>query len=164
MIISMADTTCTIDSASVEQTLAIGRRIGETLVPRTAIALIGGLAAGKTQLVKGIAAGAGVDDPARVSSPTFVIVNEYAARIHLYHVDAYRLSGPADLAAIGLEEMLASESVVIVEWADRVAEILPEARLTARLTITGDTHRRLEFEATGPAARRLVAALTATFG
>lgn len=160
----MADTTCTIESASVDQTHAIGRRIGELVAPRTTIALIGGLAAGKTQLVKGIAAGAGIEDLTRVSSPTFVIVNEYAARVYLYHVDAYRLSGPADLAAIGLEEMLASDSVIIIEWADRVAEILPEARLTARLTITGQTHRRLEFEATGQAAQRLVTALTATFG
>jgi tRNA threonylcarbamoyladenosine biosynthesis protein TsaE len=158
MITSMADGSWSIESCSVEQTRRIGQGIGEALEARDAVALIGGLGAGKTQLVKGIAAGAGVRDPAAVNSPTFVIVNEYPGRLVLYHIDAYRLAGPGELIAIGVEEMLESESAVVIEWADRVMEVLPADRLIVRMAISGPTRRRIEFVPSGSRARRLALA------
>jgi tRNA threonylcarbamoyladenosine biosynthesis protein TsaE len=101
------------------------------------VALAGHLGAGKTQWVKGLAAGLGID-PDEVHSPTFTLINEYGPapagagaaparnRLLLYHVDAYRLAGAAELEAIGFSEMVAAEDgVVAVEWADRVAGLMP---------------------------------------
>jgi len=150
-----------IESASVAETLAIGRRIGSALRGGEAIALIGGLGAGKTQFVKGLAAGVGVGDPSMVTSPTFVLVNEYAGPVYLYHIDAYRLSGPAELEAIGVEEMFTAASAVVVEWADRVLGVFPEDVLTARFDVTDTTRRRITLVSAGPQSAALVAAVTA---
>ena len=121
-----------IQSSSESATRAVGARIGRGLRPGDVVALVGPLGAGKTQLVKGIAAGAGVADPRTVNSPTFVIVNEYAGRLPIFHVDAFRLDGAADLAAIGFDELCSEEAVVVIEWADRVANLLPEHHLAVR--------------------------------
>ncbi len=133
----------TMLSDSPETTRAVGRRIGAALRPGDCIALIGSLGAGKTELVKGIAAGAEVPPGVTVSSPTFVIVNEYPGRVYLYHVDAYRLGGAEELAAIGFTEMLDSDGVVIVEWADRVNTIMPSDCVTIRMDHAGENARRL---------------------
>jgi tRNA threonylcarbamoyladenosine biosynthesis protein TsaE len=152
----MSEATKIIESGSVDDTRAIGRRIGTALQGGEAIALIGGLGAGKTQFVKGLALGAGVGDPAIVNSPTFVIVNEYEARVHLHHIDAYRLSGPAELEAIGVDEMFSPRSAVIIEWADRVHDVFPADRLTVSFAVTGSTCRRLTIQAAGPRAKTLI--------
>jgi tRNA threonylcarbamoyladenosine biosynthesis protein TsaE len=111
---------------SPEQTLALGRVLGGLLRGRDFLALAGPLGAGKTQLIKGIAAGLGVPEEEPVVSPTFVLIREYVGRLKLYHLDAYRLQGVADLAALGVEEMAAEpDAVVAVEWADRVAQAVP---------------------------------------
>jgi tRNA threonylcarbamoyladenosine biosynthesis protein TsaE len=154
----MAEQTCTLEADGVDQTRRIGQRIGANLEPGDVIALVGGLGAGKTQLAKGIAVGAGVPDSAEVNSPTFVIVNEYAGRIYLYHIDAYRLSGSDELAALGLDEMVDGGGGVLIEWADRVDSLLPADRLTIRLSVTGPHRRRLELTAAGPASDRLLRA------
>lgn len=143
-------------SHSVEQTRALGVRIGELLAGGEVIALIGPLGAGKTQWVKGLSDGAGVTDLDAVNSPTFVLVNEYAGRVYIHHLDAYRLTGPTELRALGFDEMIDSGSTVIVEWADRVMSILPEDRLTITLEIAGPTERRIRGVANGPTSRRLL--------
>lgn len=120
------------------------------------IALIGPLGAGKTVLVKGIAEGAGVTDPRRVTSPTFVIVNEYDGRLHLYHVDAYRLSGERELEALGIDEF-AERGAILIEWADRVPGILPEERLIIHIEPTGEQSRELQLAATGKRAAEIAA-------
>ncbi|MFQ5490052.1 MAG: tRNA (adenosine(37)-N6)-threonylcarbamoyltransferase complex ATPase subunit type 1 TsaE [Phycisphaerae bacterium] len=145
-----------VTTTSPDATRAFGRRLGQSLAGREVIALIGPLGAGKTQLVKGIAAGLGWADPGEVTSPTFVLVNEYPGRLHLYHIDAYRLSGGAGLEALGIDEMVADDSAVVVEWADKVADVLPEDRLTIRLEPTGENSRRLVFQASGLESRRLL--------
>jgi tRNA threonylcarbamoyladenosine biosynthesis protein TsaE len=136
--------TLELHSASVEDTLRLGRALGRALRPGDVVALVGRLGAGKTHLAKGIAAGLGVVDDRCVSSPTFVLVNEYPARLPLHHVDAYRLAGAAQLAAIGFEELCAEGGVVLVEWADRVREIIPAAAIWISLRIEGEQERRLE--------------------
>ena len=160
----MAKSEHVVESHSVDDTLLVGRRLGAALRGGDAVALIGELGAGKTQLVKGIAVGAGVRDARVVNSPTFVIVNEYAGRVNLYHVDAYRLSGSAELEAIGIDEMFGSGSAVVIEWADRVASVLPEDHLRVRLEAVGDQQRRIRFEATGRRSRDLLAAAFAGCG
>lgn len=146
-------------SASVAETEALGRRLGESLHTGDVVSLIGPLGAGKTRLVKGIAAGMGVADLRQVNSPTFVIVQEYAGRTGLIHVDAYRLRSVEDLLAIGFDEF-AERGAVVIEWADKVSPILPADRLEIHLVPTGETSRRLILSARGPASGRLLAAVS----
>jgi len=146
-----------------EATHRIGRRLGESLCCGHIIALVGPLGSGKTTLVKGIADGANVPDVRQVNSPTFVIVNEYEAApaggpLRIYHVDTYRLRGSDDLEALGFEEMC-SEGAVIVEWADRVPELLPPDRLTVEILVLDDDQRRFTFSAGGAASAALLAGM-----
>ena len=146
----------TIESGSPEETVALGRRIGERLEPGDVLALVGPLGAGKTQLTRGLAEGAGATE--RVTSPTFKLVNEYAGRVRLYHIDAYRIRGADDLAALGCDEFFDGDGAAVVEWADRVADVLPDDHLHIEIDITGESSRRLVFAAAGPRSARLLAA------
>jgi tRNA threonylcarbamoyladenosine biosynthesis protein TsaE len=112
-------------SRSVEETVAIGRRLGELAQPGDVFALVGVLGAGKTQLVKGIVAGVGA--PADVTSPTFTLIHEYAGgRVPVYHFDFYRIGSVEEAARLGLDEYLYGDGVCVLEWADRFPELLPE--------------------------------------
>jgi tRNA threonylcarbamoyladenosine biosynthesis protein TsaE len=149
--------TWTLDlvSGSVEQTLEIGRAIAAALAPGDVVAMVGHLGAGKTQLTKGLAVGLGVTDAREVNSPTFVLVNEYEGRVHIDHVDAYRLPSTAALETLGFREMCTTGGVVVVEWADRVrAAITPDA-LWVELQAISESGRRmgLRTESTSLAAR-----------
>lgn len=141
-----------------ERTRAIGRAIGEAAAPGTVVALVGELGAGKTQLAKGIAEGLGVTSV--VNSPTFVLMNEHVGRLHLYHIDAYRLDDPEDAVAAGLVDDRQSDGVVVAEWADRIREWLPADRLEIAIEApTGDALvRELRWSATGELHRRLAGA------
>jgi tRNA threonylcarbamoyladenosine biosynthesis protein TsaE len=114
------------------ETIQCGRRLAEFLQPNDVIALCGPLGAGKTCLTKGIVEGLGAAS-SDVTSPTFVLANEYSARLHIYHLDAYRISGIEELESIGFVEMCDSGGVVIVEWADRVSEAIAEKSVWVRL-------------------------------
>ena len=152
----MSAPSCVVQTASVDQTRRFGHRVGAALLGGELIALVGPLGAGKTQFVKGLAAGNGRTDPSRVTSPTFVLINEYRGRVHVYHVDAYRLSGGSELAGLGFDEMVTPTSCVVLEWADRVEDALPEDRLTIRFEVTGETSRRLTVEAGGQSSQRVL--------
>lgn len=128
---------------SAAETQAFGRLLAERLAPHELIALSGPLGSGKTQLVKGLAAGLGVPEEEPVVSPTFVLVREYVGRLRLYHLDAYRLRDPRELLDLGLEEMLEDDAVVAVEWADRVGAALPPAAWTIELGHVSEHARRL---------------------
>jgi len=132
-----------IQSRGVQETIEIGRTIAGILAPGDIIGLTGCLGAGKTHLVKGIAAGLGLGDGRCVTSPTFVLVNEYGGRLRVFHVDAYRLHSAADLESLGFQEMCDSGGVVLVEWADRVREAVGLDALWIELAIIGETERRL---------------------
>jgi tRNA threonylcarbamoyladenosine biosynthesis protein TsaE len=151
-------TTSTIVSGSVQETLDLGRRLGRSLAPGAVLALIGPLGGGKTQLAKGIAQGCGVPESVIVSSPTFVLVHEYPGRLPVFHLDAYRLSGPADLAALGFDEMIDGGGAVLVEWADRVEACLPADHLRIEIDIAGEAERHIRLTAAGPHATALMAA------
>lgn len=145
--------------ADADATEALGRRLGGLLRPGSIVALIGPLGAGKTTLVRGIAAGLGHDDPGRVSSPTFTLIHEYAARLPIVHFDAYRLKRPAEFADLGAAELLAGGNVCLIEWADRVQHLLPRDRLEIRLDHAEGGGRAVAIAASGPLHEPIVAAL-----
>ena len=130
-----------ITSESEKRTVAIGRALGELLEPGDVIALIGQLGAGKTCFTRGVAEGMGAN-PGIVTSPTFVLINEYEGFMPLYHFDAYRLCGADDMYALGCEEYFAGNGACLVEWADRVEACLPEELLRVTIEVAG-THRRV---------------------
>ncbi len=120
-----------IISNSVDQTISLGAEIAQYLTGGEVIALIGELGTGKTHLIKGIAQGltAGEVDAnsnARVTSPTFTLIQEYPGRLILYHVDAYRLDDARQLEALGFDELCETDGVIVVEWADRVWSLLAD--------------------------------------
>lgn len=151
----------TIDLPDLDATFRLGRRLGALLFPGAVVALIGPLGAGKTHLTRAVAEGLAVRDPRVVTSPTFVLMQEYPARLPIYHFDAYRLRGPADFADLGTDELLAGDGVCLIEWADRVAAELPADYLRITLEPTGETSRRATLDATGPRHQALVTGLEA---
>ena len=114
----------TITSNSPQETILLGRSIGTQLRGGEIFAICGPLGSGKTHLIKGIATGAGAEDRKAVTSPTFVIVNQYAGRFDLYHIDAYRLDSVAEFEMLGFDDLCYGESVVLIEWADKVEAAL----------------------------------------
>jgi tRNA threonylcarbamoyladenosine biosynthesis protein TsaE len=151
--------TGSLDVPDLAGTEAFGRRLGELLFPGAVVALIGQLGAGKTHLVRAIAEGLGVRNPTAVNSPTFVLIQEYPARLPIYHFDAYRLTGPREFAELGVEEYFQGDGVCLVEWADRVEPVLPAERLDVRISILGPSSRRFDLTATGGRYEDLLAAL-----
>jgi tRNA threonylcarbamoyladenosine biosynthesis protein TsaE len=138
-----------IDTGSLDETEAFGRRLGVMLFPGAVVALVGPLGAGKTHLTRAVAEGLGVRNPAAVNSPTFTLIHEYPARLPVYHFDAYRLSGPREFAELGVEEYFRGDGVCLVEWADKVEVTLPAEHLRIEIAITGETSRRFTVTATG---------------
>jgi tRNA threonylcarbamoyladenosine biosynthesis protein TsaE len=111
-----------IISHSPAETEALGEQLGRAAQRGLVIALSGDLGAGKTQLVKGLARGLGI--MARVHSPTFTLVNEYAGgRLRLFHLDLYRLETRGQILAAGLEEYLQPDGVAVIEWAGRICDL-----------------------------------------
>jgi tRNA threonylcarbamoyladenosine biosynthesis protein TsaE len=125
-------------SHSTAETEALGARIAANLFPGAFIALYGELGAGKTALARGIGEGLGIAD---VVSPTFTIVQEHEGRLPLFHFDAYRLKDERELFDIGFEEYLLSGGVVLMEWPERVPDVLPEERLDIVLKGSADESR-----------------------
>jgi tRNA threonylcarbamoyladenosine biosynthesis protein TsaE len=132
------------EAQSLADTEALGQRLAAQLAPGDVVALIGPLGAGKTNLVRAIAVGLGVANPAVVNSPTFVLIQEYEARLPIYHFDAYRLASEAQFAELGVHEYFQGNGVCLVEWADKVLGCLPKNRLEIRISITGEFSRRIE--------------------
>ena len=135
-------------SRSPEQTRRIGMRLGAMLQAGDVVCLSGDLGAGKTTFIQGLSSGWGSLDA--VSSPTFVLVNVYRRLDgqQLFHLDAYRLGGPADAYDLDLDGMLES-GVVVVEWAERILQALPGDYLHLRLTYIEEYQRDLLLSAHG---------------
>lgn len=135
---------------SPEQTRQLGERLGRLIQPGDLICLSGELGAGKTTLATGIGHGWGALEV--VNSPTFVFVNEYsrANGQRLYHVDAYRLKDASEAESIALDDLLTDkESALLLEWPERVAEVLPEGRLWIELSWLADEQRQLRLTGVG---------------
>jgi tRNA threonylcarbamoyladenosine biosynthesis protein TsaE len=138
-----------IDVRSLTETEALGRRLAAYVFPGAVVALVGALGAGKTHLVRAIAKGLDIPNPAVVNSPTFVLIQEYEARLPIYHFDAYRLASEAQFADLGVHEYFQGNGVCLVEWADKVPTCLPAERLEISITITGQQSRRLAIAGIG---------------
>jgi tRNA threonylcarbamoyladenosine biosynthesis protein TsaE len=149
----------TIELQRLGDTEAFGRKLGQHLFPGAVVGLIGPLGAGKTQLVRAVAEGLEIPDPRIVSSPTFVLIQEYDARLPIYHFDVYRLRGAAEFDELGVHEYFQGNGVCLVEWADRVRGSMPSERLDACLTVVGETARRLELTGHGERYCNLLAKL-----
>jgi tRNA threonylcarbamoyladenosine biosynthesis protein TsaE len=140
--------TWTCRTQSVEETQELGQTIGQCAVGGTVLALSGNLGAGKTHLTQGIAVGLGIERKL-VNSPTFALVQEYAGRLPVFHFDTYRLRSVDEFLELGFDEYLAADGVCIIEWADRVLEVLPSDRLTIQISATSDSERRFDWQAGG---------------
>lgn len=145
----------TVETASPDETFALGRRLGEALEPRDFVGLSGQLGAGKTLFSRGVAAGAGVplDD---VSSPTYSIVQSYRGRLTLHHADLYRLTSEDDLYATGYFDLLETDGAWLVEWIDHVASAAPDDALRITLEVVEPERRRVQVKSTGPASDALL--------
>lgn len=134
-------------SESVDQTIALGKKIGVLLAGGEVFCLVGDLGSGKTHLIKGIAAGAGAVDAEHVNSPTFVIVNEYSgpgSRLDIYHIDAYRLESIAEFEGLGFDDLCYGDSVVLIEWADKVMCALKGVdTITIELSHVSENQRKI---------------------
>jgi len=136
----------TSQSNSVADTEAIASELARGLRGGEVIALHGDLGAGKTQFVRGLVRGLG-GNAHSVSSPTFVLLNVYdSGRLVVFHLDAYRVHGPADFESIGFAELLDQRGVVVVEWAERVASLLPARRVSVRITTTDRESRTIQID------------------
>lgn len=132
----------TLDVPDLVATESLGRALGPLLFPGSVIALVGRLGAGKTHFTRAVADGLQIRGASAVTSPTFVLIQEYPARLPIYHFDAYRLRGEEEFAGLGADEYLYGDGVCLVEWADRVPAALPAERLDVSIEILGESRRR----------------------
>lgn len=142
---------------SLDETKSLGRRLGSIIDSGQVIALEGDLGAGKTTFTKSLAEGLGVEDV--VTSPTFNLINEYIGRLPVYHFDIYRLDG-IDADYMGFDEYLFSEGVCIIEWAEKIKELLPEDTLYINIKKISETGREFEFTPKGEKSNRIMEVIT----
>jgi tRNA threonylcarbamoyladenosine biosynthesis protein TsaE len=150
-----------IISNSETDTLNLGSRLVRLLRPAGIVLLFGGLGAGKTVLVKGMAQGLGISKDS-VISPSFVLIREYlpvrqaSGRTPLYHLDLFRLTSPKDISDLGYEEYLYGQGICAIEWAERLSGFLPAEFLKVELEIKGQNRRVIKLIANGQRYRRIL--------
>lgn len=150
---------------SRQDTERLGATLGRSLRPGDILALTGALGTGKTTLAQAIARGMGIMAP--VTSPTFALIQEYPGPVPLFHFDVYRLQAPEEVLELGFTEYLERDGVLLIEWADRIAPLLPPDHLMLSLetrnagTLAEDASRILRVAATGARSRQLLDLLTA---
>ncbi|MFP5341616.1 MAG: tRNA (adenosine(37)-N6)-threonylcarbamoyltransferase complex ATPase subunit type 1 TsaE [Candidatus Limnocylindria bacterium] len=137
-------------------TTRLGERLGAVARAGDLVCLWGDLGAGKTHLAKAFGAGLGVT--ATITSPSFILMAEYAGRLPLFHLDPYRLIDARDALAGGLLDEGQADGVTVIEWPERLADALPDARLDVRIDGTGDDPRSITLTAMGPAYERYLEA------
>src|SRR5580698_3973405 len=129
---------------SAEETIAFGRTLAELLTPPKLVLLRGDLGAGKTTLVKGIAAGFGVAEEEDVTSPTFTLIHEYhGPRANLYHIDLYRIDTPRELETLGLDDLRTENSILLIEWGEKFPRFVRERDVEISLERAGENARRI---------------------
>lgn len=132
-------------TASADETIALGKKIGSRLQKGDIIALQGTLAAGKTTITKGIAFALGVKD--EITSPTFCLISEYEGNMPLYHMDVYRLDGGEDFINLGVEDLMYGDGVSLIEWSEKVMDELPKKTIILRLeAVEGTSERNITLE------------------
>jgi tRNA threonylcarbamoyladenosine biosynthesis protein TsaE len=134
-------------TASEDETIALGERLAAELPARGVVLLIGDLGAGKTTLTKGIAKGRGAAERDQVSSPTFTLIHEYGPK--LYHIDLYRLDEEREVETLGVDEIFEKDALALVEWGEKFLRLMPEKRIEIRLEHAGGDLRRITVEEKG---------------
>lgn len=128
---------------SADETIALGRELAKTFTPPRLVLLRGDLGAGKTTLVKGIAEGFHAATQQDVTSPTFTLVHEYRGPdVNLYHIDLYRVDTPRQLETLGLDDLIANDSVLLIEWGEKFPRFVRDRDVEISIERTGDTDRR----------------------
>jgi tRNA threonylcarbamoyladenosine biosynthesis protein TsaE len=145
-----------IQTHRASETVRIGKSIGSRLLPGDVVALVGELGAGKTQFIKGLAAGVGIGNPLYISSPSFKLINEYPGKITLYHIDLFRLEGEKEAEELGLEDYFQGRGISAIEWADKIPISLPKERLLVHIAYTGKSTRSIEISGKGKRYEGLV--------
>jgi len=130
-----------IKTSSPEETKKFGEKLAKKLKPGEVVAFFGPLGSGKTCLIQGICQGLNVANP--VTSPCFVIINEYPGKIKVYHFDLYRLERIEELYELGYEEYFYGDGVCLVEWAEKAKSLLPEKRIEIQLKILSEKEREI---------------------
>ncbi|MCX5801645.1 MAG: tRNA (adenosine(37)-N6)-threonylcarbamoyltransferase complex ATPase subunit type 1 TsaE [Candidatus Eisenbacteria bacterium] len=143
-----------VDSGSEEQTLSLGKKIGRSLVRGDVVGIRGELGAGKSVIVRGICEGLGIAQ--RTRSPSFTFMNRYRGPVDVYHIDLYRIERMGELATLGWEEVLYSDSITLIEWADKFGPLLPPASLDISIEMTGEETRRITLKASAERHERIV--------
>lgn len=165
MSTNAAGHTVEVIALCLEETLALGQRIGRCARGGQCIAMEGMLGTGKTQLVRGICLGAQVADVSLINSPSYVLLNVYEAMPGnpesktVFHLDAYRVNNSSDFLAVGLPEILEQDGIVAIEWASHVADLLPDDHLLIQGEPLDESARRWRINALGPNAEDLLTAI-----
>jgi tRNA threonylcarbamoyladenosine biosynthesis protein TsaE len=137
-----------IKTHSAEETIAFGRTLTELLSPPKLVLLRGDLGAGKTTLVKGIAAGFEAAQEDDVTSPTFTLVHEYRGpRAHLYHIDLYRIDTPRELETLGLDDLRSDNGLLLIEWGEKFPRLQRESDVEIVLARQSETERKISIRA-----------------
>lgn len=129
---------------STSETEALAEKLVHRFKGGTILGLIGELGAGKTCFVRGLAKGLDVDPSSYVSSPTFVILKVYPGRLNLYHFDFYRLSHPEEYENLGFEDYVREDGIVVIEWADRFSDLLPDEMIEIKFSVVGENEREID--------------------
>lgn len=158
MTTRQASGTCDVVSKSVEETRRLGEQLGALLRPGDVLGLVGELGSGKTTFVQGLAKGMGLD-PGVVKSPTFVLLREYRGRVPLVHVDSYRLDDAQQAMWLDLDWLFSPKQVTVIEWADRLATVLPPDYVELRFAHKTTQHRTISALAHGSRAQELLTQL-----
>ena len=131
---------------SASETMLIGEKLAKGLKPGDIVALSGDLGSGKTTFTKGIGKGLGVKDSRRINSPTFVLIKEYSGKTPLYHLDLYRLDALKEIENLAVEEYIYGTGVTVIEWAEKIKNLLPEKHILVKFKVKGDTKREVVIE------------------
>ena len=150
------DTCYKIESNSSKQTFDIGFAVGMKSGVGDVFALSGELGAGKTCFTAGLARGLGVSEDYTIASPTFIFINEYPGRCRLYHFDVYRLNQISELDDLGYEEYVSGKGVVAIEWAEKIADVLPPDTVVIRYDYVDEDTRIIGFSGPQEKIRGLV--------
>ena len=138
---------------NANETLQLGKALGTKLIPGDLVLLFGDLGVGKTCLTQGICLGAGLEKNAYIRSPTFTLINEYKGKVPIFHIDLYRLETEAEIMNLGLEEIIYSQAITIIEWSEKLKsdkksdgfKLGIEERLEIHISLKDETTREFKF-------------------
>jgi len=138
-----------IQTRSALETVRIGKTIGNRLLLGDVVALVGELGAGKTQFIKGLAAGVGIENSTYISSPSFTLIHEYPGQTPFYHIDLFRLGREQEAEELGLEDYFQGRGITAIEWADKIPFLLPKELLFISIAYVDRNIRSLEIVGKG---------------